>query len=90
MTATLFVRHTCADYDDWRARFDALADWQAERGVIARSVHRASGDGDEVLVTHQFASVADAEAFVASDEFAAIKERVGAAGPVRVEIFEDA
>jgi hypothetical protein len=90
MTVTTFVRHTCADYDAWRAVYDGLDDWQRRNGVIAKSVHRSPEDGNDVLVVHQFASLADVEAFMSNDELRANMEKAGVLGPPRIEIFEDA
>ena len=54
--ATMFVRHTVADYATWRQTYDSLAPMQRELGVIGQSVYQAIDDPNDVTVTHEFAS----------------------------------
>ena len=89
MSATLFVHHACADYDAWRAGYDALAEFQSEHGVLAQSVHRSPDDPNVVTVLHRFASLEEARAFVELDELKEDMERIGVVRPVRIEILED-
>ena len=75
--ATLFVRHTVADYDGWRRIFDGFADTQNAMGVTAKAVYRGADDPNEITVTHDFATVEAARAFAGSPE---LKEAMHDAG----------
>ncbi len=68
MSVTAVVRHKGADYNAWRPVYDGLAGLQSQGGVTAESVHRLIGDGNDVLVIHQFDNADTAEAFFASHD----------------------
>ncbi len=89
MSVTAVVRHKVADYDAWRAVYDTLADLQANGGVIAESVHRLVGDGNDLLVVHQFETAGAAQAFFNSGELRDGMERAGVQGPPTIDIFQD-
>ena len=58
--ATLFVKHTVADYKKWRKGFDEFQSHAAEHGIKSAAVYQSAGNPNEVTVTHDFASVAAA------------------------------
>ena len=76
---TLFVRHQVSDYAKWRAVYNDFAPVQKQLGVIAESVYQGDDAPNDVTVTHDFASVAEAKAFTQSAE---MKEAMGKAGVV--------
>ena len=91
MSATLFVRHTVADYDAWRKVYDdAGAAVRTKHGCTAQAVMRAPGNPNDVAVTHEFPTVAQAEAFASDPDLKAGMDQAGVTSPPRVEIFENA
>jgi hypothetical protein len=66
--ATLFVRHTVAEYAAWRRIFDDFAPNQKALGVTDTAVYQAADDPNDITVTHDFATLDSAKAFVASPE----------------------
>lgn len=66
--ATLFVRHTVADYAVWRRIFDDFAPTQQALGVTGKAVYQAADDANDITVTHDFASLEAARAFAGSPE----------------------
>ncbi|TPM84800.1 cyclase [Mesorhizobium sp. B2-3-3] len=76
---TLFVRHAVSDYKAWRKVYDAFAPVQKASGVKAESVYQAADDPNDVTVTHDFASAADARAFIENPK---LKEAMASAGVV--------
>jgi hypothetical protein len=85
--ALLTILHPVRDYQEWRAVYDSVGELQRAGGVTAESVHRLAGDPNTVLVLHHFATVAEAEAFVANPELKAAMEHAGVAGPPRFEVY---
>ena len=75
--ATMFVRHTVADYAAWRRIFDDFAPTQETLGVIAKAVYRAADDANDVTVTHDFATLEAAKAFAGSPELKAAMHDAG-------------
>lgn len=86
--AISLVLHRVDDYDAWRGVYDSVAPLQAEGGVTAESVHRMAGDPDNVLVIHEFDSVATAQAFFANPELLAAMRQGGVKGEPRIEFYE--
>jgi quinol monooxygenase YgiN len=79
MMATMFVRHTVSDYKVWRKAYDDFSPVQKAKGVTAQAVYRAHDNPNDITVTHEFASIAAAQAFAASSE---LKDAMKGAGVV--------
>ena len=75
--ATMFVRHTVADYDAWRRIYDGFAPTQDAMGVTDRAVFRGAEDEHEITVMHDFATVEAAKAFAGSAELKAAMKDAG-------------
>lgn len=88
MSATLVVRHTVADYATWRRVYDEVETIRAEHGCVAEQVLRDPGDANDVFITHEFASVGQAEAFAQDAKFGAAMQRAGVTSAPRVEIVQ--
>jgi len=88
--ALLVVEHTVSDYAAWRKVYDAFKGVQDAAGVTAQSVYRSKNDANLVLVLHSFASMAEAEAMVASPALHEAMKNAGVIGMPRVEFFEEA
>lgn len=66
--ATLFVRHTVADYAAWRRIFDDFGPTQKAMGVTDKAVYQAADNPNDITVTHEFATLDAANAFAGSPE----------------------
>jgi len=75
--ATMFVRHTVADYAAWRRIFDAFAPTQEAMGVTDKAVYQAVDNANDITVKHDFATVEDAKAFAGSAELKAAMQDAG-------------
>jgi quinol monooxygenase YgiN len=78
--ATLFVRHTVSDYAAWRKLYDTFAPIQKQHGVTAQAVYQSADNPNDVTVTHEFASVASAQAFMAIPELKQAMQKAGVVG----------
>ena len=65
---TAFIQHKVTDYNDWKQVYDSVADMQKADGVIAQAVYQSVEDPNDVTVTHEFATLEAAQAFLASDD----------------------
>ena len=90
MSATLAVRHSVNDYATWRATYDEVATLRDQHGCTADAVFRLPGDPNQIFITHDFPSVAQAEAFAGDPALKAAMQRGGVSAPPRIEIFERA
>lgn len=77
----MFVRHPVAEYDSWRKVYDGLASYQAESGVVAKAVYQSVEDPHDITVTHDFNTLDQAKAFVASEGLHDAMQRAGVTGP---------
>ena len=75
--ATMFVRHTVADYAAWRRIYDAFAPTQEAMGVTEQAVYQATDNENDITVVHVFASVEEARAFADSPELKAAMQDAG-------------
>jgi hypothetical protein len=78
--ATLFVRHHVAAYPAWRKTYDEFAPTREALGVTADAVYQAADDPNELTVTHDFATLSTAKAFVASPELHDAMDNSGVVG----------
>lgn len=77
---TMFVRHTVADYKAWRKVYDGFAAVQKAKGVAAQAVYQSADNPNDITVTHEFATLEAARAFVASDELKKAMQNAGVVG----------
>ncbi|NJD27875.1 MAG: cyclase [Chloroflexi bacterium] len=75
--ATLFVRHTVADYAAWRRIFDDFAPTHEALGVIDKAVYQAADNANDITVTHDFATLDAAKAFAGSPQLKAAMDHAG-------------
>lgn len=90
MSATLAVRHSVADYATWLVVYKEAETIRDKHGCTAEQVYRLPADGNDVFVTHDFRTAAEAEAFVADPDLRAAMKRGGVTSAPRIEIFERA
>jgi hypothetical protein len=83
------VQHRVADYDVWRKAYDEFGATQKTGGVTHQSVYRTKDDPNNLLVTHGFATTADAEAFLGGAELRDAMQQAGVQGHPRIEIYQD-
>ena len=78
--ATLFIRHTVAEYGKWRQAYD---EFDAERkglGVTSDGVYQLDGNPNDVTVYHEFASMDAAKAFAANPRLREVMNQAGVQG----------
>jgi quinol monooxygenase YgiN len=87
---TLFVRHSVADYDAWRAGFDSpeATAMKEAGGVLDAAVYCSTDDPNDITVTHEFASLDAARAFAGSDDLHHVMEQLGVVGQPTVWFTE--
>ncbi len=88
MSATLIVRHTVADYAAWRKVYGEAGSIRSKHGCTAERVLQSPSDPNDVVATHEFPSIAQAEAFLGDAELGAAMQRSGVVGAPRVEILQ--
>jgi uncharacterized protein (DUF1330 family) len=88
MSATLIVRHKVADYAAWSKVYREVDALRAQHGCTAERVLQLPGDANDLLVTHEFPTLAQAESFAADPDLKAAMERSGVSGAPRIELFQ--
>ena len=77
---TLFIRHQVKDFTAWRQAYRDAAPLQKHAGVLAESAYQAEDDPNDVTVTHEFTSLAQAKALVGSAELREAMDKAGVIG----------
>jgi hypothetical protein len=78
--ATLFVRHTVADYPTWRKGYDEFDATRRSMGVTSDGVYQLDGNPNDITVYHEFATMDAAKAFAASNELREAMAKIGVVG----------
>lgn len=78
---TLFVRHQVEDFTVFQRAYRDAGPMQKRAGVLSESVFQAYDNPNDVTVTHEFASLAEAEALAGSAELRQAMEKAGVIGP---------
>jgi len=89
MSATLAIRHHVRDYAAWQKVYDEVEPLRVQHGCIAQRVMRLPDDGNELFVTHDFASAEQAGRFAHDPGLREAMQRAGVEGAPRIEIFTD-
>ena len=76
----LFVRHEVTDYAVWRKVYNDFGKTRRKLGVTAQAVYRSAENPNDVTVTHDFNSMEQAKAFVASPDLKAAMDKAGIKG----------
>ncbi len=76
----LFVRHQVKDFDTWHGFYKRFADLRERYGVLSEEVFRGVQDRNDVTISHDFATLADAEKILASEEMQAALAEAGVVG----------
>jgi hypothetical protein len=82
--ATLFVRHTVADYSSWRKAYDGFDAKRRSMGVTSDGVYQLDGNPNDITVYHEFGSMDAAKAFAASNELREVMANAGVVGSPEV------
>lgn len=62
---SLIIQHRVADVDAWKKTFDSDPLGRAKSGVVGHAIYRPADDPNFVVMTLEFASRAEADAFLA-------------------------
>ena len=76
----IVVDHLVADYDTWRAAYDAFDAQRRGMGIVGHAVNQELGNPNRVIVYHQAEDVETLRAFVESTELKEAMERAGVVG----------
>jgi hypothetical protein len=78
--ATLFVRHTVADFDTWKKVYDEADEMRRSMGVTSHGVYQLDGNPNDVTVYHEFDSMDAAKSFVESPRLREALQQAGVQG----------
>lgn len=81
---TMFVRHQVADHEAWRRVYDDFAPRQRALGVTSDAVYQSVEDPNDITVTHEFATLEAAQAFVASEDLRSTMHAAGVEGELSI------
>jgi quinol monooxygenase YgiN len=76
----LFVRHEVNDYAVWRKAYNEFDKPRRKLGVTAQAVYRSADNPNDITVIHDFKSMEQAKAFIASPDLKTAMEKAGVKG----------
>ncbi len=82
----LYVRHEVNDYAAWRKAYNEFDKTRRKLGVTAQAVYKLADNPNDVTVTHDFKSMEQAKAFIASPDLKAAMEKAGVKGAPQIWI----
>ena len=82
--AAVLVRHPVADWNVWKAGFDAHEPERIAAGMVGHHINRAEDDPNMVTIYFAVADVEKTKAFAASDELKQIMQEVGVTAPAEI------
>jgi hypothetical protein len=88
MTVTLVVHHRVADYDAWKAVFDAHEPARRSHGETEHRVYRDIHDPNRVVVHNDFPSEDGARAFMEDPSLKEAMARAGVEGEPGISFIE--
>ncbi len=84
--ATIFLRHSVADYDAWRPLYDDDVARRDTAGLTEVGVFRDASDPNSVLLVWDTDDVSGFEAMLADEGLKAVMDEAGVTGPPEVWI----
>ncbi len=88
MTTTAIIRHRVADFDTWKAGFDAASHFRAAAGMTACRVYTDAADGQQVTVVADFTSIDHAQAHLQDRELAEKMKKLGVLEQPQVQFLQ--
>ena len=80
MAATLFIRHTVADYGKWRQVYDEFDAERKGMGVTSHGVYQLDGNPNDVTIYHEVGSMEAARTFAGSTRLHEVMGKAGVQG----------
>jgi hypothetical protein len=78
--ATLFARHTVANFDAWKKAYEEFEPIRKSMGVTSHGAYQAADDPNDITVYHEFDTVAVARAFADSQQLRDAMQDAGVQG----------
>lgn len=83
--AIVLIRHEVADYQAWKAVFDAALDLRHKHGERSCRIFHHAGQVNDVILLCEWDSLERARTFMLSDELKAQMSKAGVKGQPRIE-----
>ena len=80
----MYVRHEVSSYATWRKAYDGFDATRRKLGVIAQAVYQSLDDPNDVTISHDFTTAAQARAFAGSAELKATMQKAGVKGTPQI------
>ncbi len=87
--APLLVRHIVENYDEWKAAFDAHADFRQANGSRGGHLFGNSTNPNEVLILFEWDDLQKARQFVDSDELREAMQKAGVTDQPDIYFLEE-
>lgn len=79
--AAVIVRHSVADFDTWKAAFDAHESARRATGMLGHHINRGRADPNEISTYLAVSDIERAKAFATSDDLKNVMQDAGVTSP---------
>ncbi len=79
--AAVMVRHPVADFDTWKAGFDAHESARRDAGILGHHLNRSQDDPNSVSIYMALSDLDRGKAFASSPDLKSVMEDLGVTGP---------
>ena len=87
---TVLIKHPVEDYAKWKDAFDRFIDHRKAGGEKSYHICRPIDEPTSVIILFEWDSIANAMAFLDSEELKTAMQQAGVAGPPEITIMETA
>lgn len=87
--ATILIRHTVEDFEQWKAGFDDHDSTRTEFGQLGYQLYQGSEDPNEVVVLLYWDSTENAVRFMEESDLAEVMEEAGVVGEPEILFLDE-
>lgn len=87
--ATILIRHTVEDFEQWKAGFDDHDSTRTEFGQLGYQLYQGSGNPNEVVVLLYWDSAENAVRFMEESDLAEVMEEAGVVGEPEIQFLDE-
>lgn len=87
---TILIKHTVADYDQWRPHYDDHEAVRVAKGEQGSRVFQAVDDPNEVTIMFEWDTIENARAFLTSADLKQVMGEAGVVGKPEFAYLEEA
>jgi quinol monooxygenase YgiN len=87
--ATVFVKHTVADFDAWKPHFDDHANVREQYGEQGYTLYTDAENPTEVTILFEWDSAENAQKFIDESDLKEVMQEAGVVGDPEIQMLDE-